>query len=308
MPSGFKEEPLGHIVQESVKPCQCTVFSFPRPSPKKIENLLSLSNGLPDVNPSRTLFFRHFLESHDEFVIIANWRRASTPRYHDDMRILVVEDERKIAGFIRQGLEENGFGVEVCANGDDAFTLATTRPYDAIVLDIMLPGRDGLSILRGLRERKNAVPVILVTARTELNERVDGLNLGADDYLTKPFYLEELVARLHAVVRRAKSDAISLLKVGDLSVDLISRRVVCGGREIELTAREFSLLERLMRSPGRVFTRTQLLEHVWGYDFDPETNLVDVNIRRLRRKIDDDATTPLIETVRGVGYRIRKEG
>ena len=223
------------------------------------------------------------------------------------MRILVVEDERKIAGFIRQGLEEHGFGVEVCANGDDAFALATTRTYDALVLDIMLPGRDGLSITRGLRERKNPVPMILTTARTELNERVDGLNLGADDYLTKPFYIEELVARLHAVVRRVKADALSLLQVGDLTVDLITRAVVRGGRAIDLTAREFSLLERLMRSPGRVFTRTQLLEHVWGYDFDPETNLVDVNIRRLRRKIDDDASAPLIETVRGVGYRVRKE-
>jgi len=222
------------------------------------------------------------------------------------MKILVVEDERKIAGFIRQGLEEHGFTVEVCNNGDDAFTLATTRPYDAIVLDIMLPGRDGLSILRGLRERKNTVPVILVTARTELNERIDGLNLGADDYLTKPFYVEELIARIHAVSRRIKDDQLGLLQVDDLTVDLMQRHVQRGGRSIELTAREFSLLERLMRTPGRVFTRTQLLEHVWGYDFDPETNLVDVNIRRLRKKIDEDSETPLIETVRGVGYRIRK--
>ena len=224
------------------------------------------------------------------------------------MRILVVEDERKIAGFIRQGLEENGFAVEVCANGDEAFTLATTRPYDAVVLDIMLPGRDGLSILRGLRERKNTVPVILVTARTELNERIDGLNLGADDYLTKPFYVEELVARIHAIARRAKDEPSGLLRVGDLTVDLMQRRVRRGEREVELTAREFSLLERLMRSPGRVFTRTQLLEHVWGYDFDPETNLVDVNIRRLRKKIDEAAALPLIETVRGVGYRLRRAG
>ena len=222
------------------------------------------------------------------------------------MRILVVEDERKIAGFIRQGLEEHGFAVEVCGNGDEAFTLATTRPYDTIVLDIMLPGRDGLSILRGLRERKNTVPVILVTARTELNERLDGLNLGADDYLTKPFYVEELIARIHAVSRRVKDDQLGLLKVDDLTVDLMQRKVRRGEREIELTAREFSLLERLMRTPGRVFTRTQLLEHVWGYDFDPETNLVDVNIRRLRKKIDEEASAPLIETVRGVGYRIRK--
>jgi DNA-binding response OmpR family regulator len=224
------------------------------------------------------------------------------------MRILVVEDERKIASFIRQGLEENGFDVELCAHGTDAYTLAITRPYDAIVLDIMLPGRDGLSILRGLREHKNAVPVILLTARTELNERIDGLNLGADDYMTKPFYVEELIARLHAVARRAKDEPAGILQAGDLSVNLITRHVRRGERSIELTAREFSLLERLLRSPGRVFTRTQLLEHVWGYDFDPETNLVDVNIRRLRKKIDDAPETPLIETVRGVGYRIRKVG
>lgn len=222
------------------------------------------------------------------------------------MRILVVEDERKIAGFIRQGLEEQGFDVEVSGNGDEAFTLATTRPYDVLVLDIMLPGRDGLSILRALRERKNAVPVILVTARTELNERIDGLNLGADDYLTKPFYVEELIARIHAVTRRSKDTPLGILQVADLTVDLLQRHVHRGTREIDLTAREFSLLERLMRTPGRVYTRTQLLEHVWGYDFDPETNLVDVNIRRLRKKIDDEADTPLIETVRGVGYRIHK--
>jgi len=224
------------------------------------------------------------------------------------MRILVVEDERKISGFIRQGLEEHGFDVEVSGNGDDAFILATTRLYDVIVLDIMLPGRDGLSILRGLRERKNAVPVILVTARTELNERIDGLNLGADDYLTKPFYIEELIARIHAVCHRTKDETLSLLQVDDLSVNLITRQVQRGARVIELTSREFSLLERLMRSPGRVFTRTQLLEHVWGYDFDPETNLVDVNIRRLRKKVDEGTESPLIETVRGVGYRIRKCG
>ena len=222
------------------------------------------------------------------------------------MRILVVEDERKIAGFIRQGLEEHGFGVDASANGNEAFAWATSRPYDVIVLDIMLPGRDGLSILRGLREQKNAVPVILLTARTELNERLDGLNLGADDYMTKPFYVEELVARIHAVCRRTKDEPASLLQVGDLSVNLMTRQVRRGEREIELTAREFSLLERLMRNPGRVFTRTQLLEHVWGYDFDPETNLVDVNIRRLRKKIEDESERPLIETVRGVGYKIRK--
>jgi two-component system, OmpR family, response regulator len=221
------------------------------------------------------------------------------------MRVLVVEDERKIAGFVRQGLQEQGFTVEISGNGNDAFILATTRPYDAIVLDIMLPGRDGLSILRGLRERKNAVPVVLLTARGELNERVEGLNLGADDYLTKPFYVEELVARIHAVTRRIRDGNVSIFQVEDLTINVLTRKVKRGDREIELTSREFGLLERMAATPGRIFTRTQLLEHVWGYDFDPETNIVDVNVGRLRRKIDEGSSCPLIETVRGVGYRIR---
>jgi len=221
------------------------------------------------------------------------------------MRILVVEDERKIASFMRLGLTEQGFDVELCANGDEAYDMIQSRSYDAIVLDIMLPGRDGLSIVRSLREKGNVTPVILVTARSGLNERVEGLNVGADDYLTKPFYIEELVARLHAVTRRSKESLSSILSVGDLKMDLLRHQVTRGKEEIELTAREFSLLELFMRSPGRVYTRTQLLEHVWGYDFDPETNLVDVNIRRLRKKIEDDPEYPLIETARGVGYRLR---
>ena len=222
------------------------------------------------------------------------------------MKILVVEDERKIASFIRQGLTQQGFAVDICGNGNDAFTLATTHAYDAIVLDIMLPGRDGLSILKNIRARKQTVPVILLTARTEPNERVEGLNLGADDYLTKPFYMDELIARIMAVTRRAAGETISMLQVGDLVINLITREVRRDSRTIELTAREFNLLESFMSAPGRVFTRTQLLEKVWGYDFDPETNLVDVNIRRLRKKIDESDDAPLIETVRGVGYRIRK--
>jgi len=227
--------------------------------------------------------------------------------YSTAMRVLVVEDERKIAGFIRQGLEEQGIDVEVCGDGNDAYTMATTRIYDVIVLDIMLPGRDGLSILKNLRQRKNAVPVILLTARAEPNERVEGLELGADDYLTKPFFIEELVARIHAIVRRAAGEQLSVLQADDLYVNLITREVRRGATAVELTSREFSLLTHLLRAPGRVFTRTQLLEHVWGYDFDPETNLVDVNIRRLRRKLgDDDAAAPLIETVRGVGYKVRR--
>jgi DNA-binding response OmpR family regulator len=221
------------------------------------------------------------------------------------MRVLVIEDERKIASFICKGFEEQGFTVDVSHDGDSGYDLARTRPYDAIILDIMLPGRDGLSILRNLRERKNQVPVILLTARGELNERVEGLNLGADDYITKPFYVEELIARVHSVIRRSRGDSLNLSEVADLTVDFMTRTVRRNGKEIELTAREFALLAYLIRSPGRVYTRTQILEHVWDYNFDPETNLVDVYIQRLRRKIDKDFDIKLIETVRGVGYRIR---
>lgn len=221
------------------------------------------------------------------------------------MKVLVVEDEKQIASFIRQGLEEQGFTVEMTGNGDEAYTLATTQQYDAIVLDIMLPGRDGLSILKNLRKQRNNVPVIVVTARSELDERLEGLNLGADDYLTKPFFVEELIARLHAVARRG-GERISVLQQGELTVNLITREVQVQGKPLELTVREFSLLEYLMRAPGRVYTRTQMLEHVWGYDFDPSTNLVDVHIQRLRKKLDAADRERYIETVRGVGYRFRK--
>jgi DNA-binding response OmpR family regulator len=222
------------------------------------------------------------------------------------MNILVVEDDVKIASFIKKGLNEQGFTVELCHDGDTSYELATERSYDAIVMDIMLPGRDGLSILRNLRENGNTVPVILLTARSALNERVEGLNVGADDYLTKPFFIEELVARLHAVARRATGDELSVLHNGDLTVNLITRVVQRGDELVELTNREFNLLELLMRSPGRVYTRTQIIEHVWGYDFDPQTNLVDVYIRRVRKKLGEDQK-PLIGTVRGVGYRMHKE-
>jgi DNA-binding response OmpR family regulator len=221
------------------------------------------------------------------------------------MKILVVEDEMKIASFIRKGLEAVGFAVDTCLDGDEGFALATTRPYDALVLDIMLPGRDGLSILRNLRERKMSVPVILLTARSELNERLDGLNLGADDYLTKPFFIEELIARLHAVTRRAAGIPQSLLVLDDLTVNLLTREVRRGDRKILLTAREFALLESLMRSPGRVLTRAQICEQVWDYNFDPGTNVIEVYIQRLRKKVDEGASTKLIETIRGVGYRMK---
>ncbi len=220
------------------------------------------------------------------------------------VHILVVEDQAKIASFVKKGLEEQGMVVDVCDDGDRGFEMVATMPYDAVVLDIMLPGRDGLSILRHLRERKNSVPVLLLTARDSLNERVEGLNLGADDYLTKPFFVEELVARLRTIVRRSSGQTLNLLKVDDLTVDLMARTVTRAGDPIELTAREFELLEYMMRSPGRVYTRIQICEHVWNYHFDPQTNLVDVYIKRLRKKIDQPYEMKLIHTVRGVGYRL----
>ena len=225
------------------------------------------------------------------------------------MKILLIEDDQKIASFVKKGLKEQGYAVEVCHDGTEGYILANSGAHQVILLDIMLPGRDGLSILRGLRSAKNTVPVILLTARSGLDERVEGLNLGADDYLPKPFFMEELIARIIAVSRRSSGEQLSLLSQGDLILNLISREVTRAGSPLELTSREFNVLERLMRSPGRVYSRTQLLEQVWGYDFDPQTNVVDVTIRRVRKKIDlAEQESSLIQTVRGVGYRFRVEG
>jgi len=222
------------------------------------------------------------------------------------MRVLVVEDEKKLRSFISRGLEEHGMVVDNEDNGEGALDLASTIPFDLIVLDIMLPGRDGLSILRELRAAGRDVPVILLTARSGLQERVEGLNLGADDYLAKPFYIEELVARIHTILRRASGHGSNLLRVSDLTLNLATREVMRGDDPVELTTREFALLEYLMRSPGRVLTRTQICEHVWNYHFDPGTNLVDVYVRRLRRKVDPEGKPRLIQTVRGVGYRLEE--
>lgn len=224
------------------------------------------------------------------------------------MRLLLVEDEKKIAAFIRRAFQEQGFTVEHVGDGDEAYLRAHEGQYDAIILDIMIPGRDGLSILRSLRERHNPVPVILLTARGELDERLEGLNIGADDYITKPFFVEELIARVHAVLRRASGESLSVLQADDLTVNLITREVKRGDHAIELTVREFSLLEFLLRSPGRVLPRTQILEHVWGYDFDPSSNLVDVYVQRVRKKLSPEGEPALIETVRGVGYRFQPVG
>jgi DNA-binding response OmpR family regulator len=224
------------------------------------------------------------------------------------VKILLVEDDRKIAGFVAKALEEHGFVVDVCRTGTEGLEMALDGSFEAILLDIMIPGPDGLSILRRLREQGNNVPVLLLTARNSPHERVEGLNLGADDYLSKPFSIDELIARVHALLRRSSDRGSSVLHAGDLTVNLLTREVSRGGQVIELSAREFALLTCLMHAPGRVFTRTQLCERVWNYHHDPGTNLVDVYIQRVRRKIGDDPTHPLIETLRGVGYRFRKEG
>ncbi len=222
------------------------------------------------------------------------------------MHILFVEDEAKIANFVNAGLRENGFVVDYCDRGDEGYNRALDNEYDAVVLDIMLPGKDGLAILKSLRKAKKNVPVILLTARNELDDRLEGLNLGADDYIAKPFFVEELVARIHAVVRRSNGDRQNILSAGALKLDCITREVTCDRQVVELTAREFNLLEYLMRSPGRVFTRTQILEHVWGYDFNPTTNVVDVCVQRIRKKLDPIGGSPWLESVRGVGYRFRQ--
>lgn len=225
------------------------------------------------------------------------------------MKVLLVEDEKKIADFVRAGFKEQGFVVDHADDGNAGYALASNGSYDVIVLDIMLPGRDGLSILKGLRKAGNTTPILLLTARNELDDRVEGLTLGADDYLAKPFFVEELIARVQALARRVSGERQNILEAGDLKLDRISREVTWHGESVDLTGREFNLIEYLMRSPGRVFTRTQILEHVWGYDFDPSTNVVDVCIQRIRKKIasiDTAEGESAIESVRGVGYRFRK--
>lgn len=221
------------------------------------------------------------------------------------MKILLIEDEYKIADFVCSGLSADSMEIEHVDNGHAGYERAMHGGFDVIVLDIMLPGRDGLSLLADMRRQGNSTPVILLTARNELGDRIKGLEIGADDYLAKPFYVEELKARIHALLRR---DRQSALQVGDIRLDRVSREVRCCNHAIDLTAREFALLEYLMRSAGEVFSRTQILEHVWGYDFDPSTNVVDVCIKRIRAKIEEVAASQSgspIESVRGMGYRFR---
>jgi DNA-binding response OmpR family regulator len=219
--------------------------------------------------------------------------------------VLVVEDERQTASFVRKALQAEGHAVDVLHDGNAALSAVASTPFDVVVLDIMLPGRDGLSVLKQMREKKIATPVLLLTARGEVGEKVEGLNAGADDYLSKPFALDELAARVRALGRRNSEAKSTVLRVGDLSLDTVSHQASRNGRVIELTRREYLLLEFLMRSAGRVCGRMFIVEKVWDYDFDPGTNLVDVYIRRLREKIDADGEPKLLQTVRGMGYLMK---
>ncbi|QIF03813.1 response regulator transcription factor [Roseimicrobium sp. ORNL1] len=221
------------------------------------------------------------------------------------MRILLAEDEKKLAGFITKALRECGYAVDEAYDGPQALELATTKSYDTIILDLMLPGRDGLSVLKLLRLQQIATPVLILTARGEVSERIEGLELGADDYMGKPFSMRELLARVAALLRRGSTDRNMLLQVDDLSLNMMTREVTRAGRCIQLALREFALLEFLMRQPGKVHTRTSLCEHVWGYHFDTRTNVVEVYIQRLRRKIEVEGERKLLQTIRGVGYVFR---
>ncbi|MBM3809674.1 MAG: response regulator transcription factor [Acidimicrobiia bacterium] len=223
------------------------------------------------------------------------------------MRVLIAEDDQVIADFVSHGLREAGYAVDVASTGPDALRKALDGGYDAAVVDVMLPGLDGLSVIEQLRAKKQQTPVLILSARHTVDDRVKGLQAGGDDYLTKPFAFAELLARLQALVRRSSAGTTepTRLTVGDLSLDLLSRKVERGGQPLDLRPREFSLLEYLMRHPGRVLSKTMILSHVWGYNFDPGTNVVDVLVSRLRDKVDEGFDTKLIHTVRGAGYVLK---
>lgn len=221
------------------------------------------------------------------------------------MRILIVEDNRRLSNSLKMSLVDDGYAVDVAYDGVEGQELAEMTPYDLIILDIMLPKRDGLEVCRELRQQRVEARILMLTARDTVDDRVKGLDSGADDYLVKPFAIEELRARLRALLRRESSDKSGTLQVGDLLLDPATHFVTRGGKAIALTAKEFALLEYMMRHPNRLVTREMAQNHVWSYDYDGASNVVDVYIRRLRRKVDDPFPEKLIETVRGVGYRIQ---
>lgn len=224
------------------------------------------------------------------------------------MRILVVEDERKVASFIKRGLEEERYTVETAPDGEEGLRLAQNNVFDAIVLDVMLPKLDGYSVLRTLRADGNVTPVLMLTARGTTEDRVQGLDLGADDYLAKPFHFEELAARLRSILRRSTPEKTTKITCGGLTLDLVTHMAYRDGKEIELTTKEYSLLEYLMRNKERILSRSMIMQHVWKHSFDPESNIIDVYVKRLRQKIERPDKAQLVQSIRGVGYRMRDEG
>lgn len=218
----------------------------------------------------------------------------------------MIEDEKKVASFIRKGLTEEMYAVDVAHDGEEGLSMALHTRYDAIILDVMLPKKDGMTVIRTLRESGCDSPVLMLTARAAMQDRVQGLDLGADDYLTKPFHFEELAARVRSLLRRTSSEKSTVLTCGDLSLDTVTHRAMRAGKEFELTTKEYSLLEYLMRNKGRVLSRSLIQQHVWSYSFDTESNIIDVYVKRLRNKIGDDGSSRMIRSVRGVGYIMRE--
>lgn len=236
------------------------------------------------------------------FNLPLTWQRYAPG---DIMRLLVIEDQAKVASFIRRGLEEEHYAVDVTATGEDALALAAVAPYDLIILDLMLPDIDDLDVCRRLRAGHSPVPILMVTARDTLEDRVSGLDTGADDYLVKPFAFAEFLARIRALLRRQEDGKTARIQIADLVLDTATHEVERAGRRIELASKEYAVLEYLMRNAGRVLTRTMILEAVWDYDFDPGSNVVDVYVRYLRRKLDEPFAVKLLETVRGSGHWLR---
>jgi heavy metal response regulator len=223
------------------------------------------------------------------------------------MRILVIEDEKKVATFIKKGLVEEHYAVDTAFDGEEGLYLAEINEYDLIVLDLMIPKIDGFGVLKKIRERKNNVPILVLTAKDSIDDTVRGLDAGCDDYLTKPFAFAELLARIRALLRRDKKEKESVLRIADLSLSIVTHKVMRQRKEIELTSKEYALLEYFMRNPEKVLTRTMISEHVWDYHFDSNTNVIDVYVNYLRKKIDKDFDPKLIHTIRGIGYMMKKE-
>jgi heavy metal response regulator len=223
------------------------------------------------------------------------------------MRILIVEDDRKVGGFLKKGLKEEQYAVDICRNGTDALYMVQTTPYDVIILDIMLPGKDGLTVCREIRKNSILTPILMLTAKDEITDKVAGLSEGADDYLTKPFSFDELLARIRALLRRNQDYKAKTLEAGDLKLDPLRRTIFRAGKRIDLTGKEYALLEYLMRSRGRTVTPSMIIEHVWDMDYMGSSNIVNVYINRLRNKIDKDQEVKLIQTVRGHGFRIDED-